>query len=174
MTDYFSVPEIRFIVDDENRMNAGTLEGVLMPYGTRGINPQTGQPEIFLQDSLTWPADGIVLTLQHDIQQLITRTIPYTVDTEVRIKAVLPQTRMAQDVKALVQDGTLKGLSVEFFPKRGMVQTVNGVREIRSARMGIASVVHEPAYGSTSVEVRGLKHPTVGSLDKYRRYAAWL
>ena len=77
---------------DESRESPGLLAGVLMTYGTKAAD----RPEMFLQDSLHWPAEGILIREQHNRQAPIVKVVPYVEGREVRINApLLNDTRAA-------------------------------------------------------------------------------
>ena len=70
---------------DDSNTSPGLLSGVLMTYGTRAND----RPEMFEQDALHWPAEGILVREQHNRQAPIVRAIPYLEGREVRINAPL-------------------------------------------------------------------------------------
>ena len=139
--------EVRFERDD-SRQSPGRLTGTLLTYLQRAHD----RPEMFTRGSLEWPAEGIVITRQHDRNQPIMRTVPYLEGDEVRISAELPDTTAGRDAAADVRSGLLTGLSVEF---RSMKEgRRGGMREIRQAYVPRAGLVDSPSYTGSVVQVR--------------------
>ena len=146
---------------DDTRQSPGRLYGELMRYGERARD----RAERFADGALSWPDDGIVLNVQHDRRQPLARVVPKVENGVVIIDAALPDTQRSRDTLALVREGVLKGLSVEF--RAISDRWVGNVREIASAALRGAALVDEPAY-STSVEARAKRR------DERRRLPAWL
>ena len=132
------------------------LEGTAMRYGDVG---QIGQ----LRERFEAGAFGdlatadVVLNTQHQ------RTVPLArtgggglslVDTnlELRISAVLPETRAADDVLALVKSSILRGLSIEFRATRERREL--GIRVVTRAVLSGVSVVDSGAYPMATVAAR--------------------
>ena len=139
--------EIR-LADDPDRNGPGILQGTLMPYGETASDRQ----ERFEPGSLYWPEGGVVLREMHDRKQSITRFEPTATDAAVELRVALPDTQRGRDAVALVRNGTLRGLSVEFRAERESYR--GGLRVIHRARLYGAGLVDDPAYSSASVEVR--------------------
>ena len=139
--------EIRLSADPE-RTGPGVLEGVLMPYGEKASD----RPEVFEAGALYWPEGGVVLREMHDRKQPITRFEPTATDSAVEIRAILPDTQRGRDAAALVRNGTLRGLSVEFHAERESYR--GGIRIIHRARLHGAGLVDDPSYSGAAVEVR--------------------
>ena len=78
------------------------------------------------------------------------------------IDAPLPDTQRSRDVKSLISNGTLTGISLEFIAHRE--EQVGGVRRITKAAMVRAAVVDSPSYKGSTVEARG----------KAKRRRVWL
>ena len=138
--------EIR-LADDPERRGPGLLTGVLMPYEQRAGD----RPEMFSRGALTWPDGGVILREQHARSQPITRFVPTDAGNELRVSIPLPDTQRGRDAAALVRNGTLRGLSVEFVAERESVR--DGVRVVERARLTGAGLVDDPSYQSP-VEVR--------------------
>ena len=139
--------EIR-LAEDPERQSAGLLTGVLMPYDKRAGD----RPEMFERGALYWPDEGVVLREQHNRAAPITRFVPEDAGAEVRISVPLPDTARGRDAAALVRNGTLRGLSVEF--KSEQEERRAGLRVITRARLLGAGLVDDPSY-TAPVEVRG-------------------
>lgn len=148
--------EIR-IADDPERRGPGVLTGVLMPYEKRAGD----RPEMFARGALYWPDDGVVLREQHNREAPITRFVPEDTGAELRVSFPLPDTQRGRDAAALIRNGTLRGLSVEFRAERETFR--DGVRVVERARLTGAGLVDDPSYQSP-VEVR----------SKGRRRRLWL
>ena len=136
--------------EDATRQSPGRLVGTILTYGERASD----RAEVFEADSLTWPADGIVLNRQHQRGAPIMRVTP-----EVRGLAVvvvdqpLPDTAAGRDAAREVREGLFKGLSVEF---RAVRQTYEaGVRRITEATLWAVGLVDTPSYAGSTAEVRG-------------------
>ena len=143
--------EIRCALDlraDDDRAGPGRLTGVLMRYGDAGMHGR----EVFTRGALSWPDGGIVLNEQHNRQAPIVRFVPIDDGDEVRIDVPLPDTQRGRDAATSVQNGTLRGASVEFRSQREGMR--GGVREISGAVLVRAGLVDDPSYGGSTVEVR--------------------
>ena len=139
--------EIRLIPDPEKK-GPGTLEGTLLTYNERASD----RPERFEAGSLQWPAEGVVLREMHDRGRPITRFVPEVEGNRVLLRAVLPDTQRARDAATLVKNGTLRGLSVEFWPDSEAYE--GDMRIIKQARLVGAGLVDDPAYSGSLVNVR--------------------
>ena len=140
--------EIRLEAAPEGK-GPGRLVGILMTYGQRAGD----RPEVFQPDSLHWPADGVVLREMHDRRAPLARFIPSVEGAEVRVDIPLPDTQRARDAATLVKSGTLRGLSVEFFPEKETA-AAGDLRVIHRARLVGAGLVDDPAYSESTVSVR--------------------
>ena len=155
--------EIRCAVEcrqDETRSGPGRLVGRILKYGERAID----RPELFERGSLTWPADGVVLTRQHARAAPIMRVQPTLIGDELRIDQALPDTVAGSDAATEIRSGLLRGLSVSFQAQRQAFE--GGVRLIQSAAMTAVGLVDSPSYDAP-VEVRARGHER-----RHRR--AWL
>ena len=139
--------EIRF-EEDATRETPGRLRGVLMTYGEKAKD----RPELFTAGALHWPDTGIRLYEQHNRQAPIMRFQPFLVGSELRVDAPIPNTSRGRDAAIMVADGTLGGLSVEFYARRQTYR--NGLRVIEDAELRAAGLVDSPSYGGSTVEVR--------------------
>ena len=144
------MPEIRCSIEireDTSRLSPGRLVGTLIEYEKRAVD----RAEMFLQDALQWPDDGIILNLSHDRKQPVIRFTPEVRENQVMIDLPLPDTQRGRDAATMIRNGTLRGLSVEFVPQKDGF--ANGVREVRQARLTGAALVDDASYGN-AVEVR--------------------
>ena len=132
---------------DETRQSPGRLIGELLTYERRASD----RPELFKEGALTWPETGIILNLQHDRAQPVTRFTPTVEGRTVKIDAALPDTQRGRDLAVMVRDKVFTGLSIEFRSQQESQR--NGVREVRQAELLGAAVVDSAAY-ETSLEVR--------------------
>ena len=142
--------EIRCSIElraDESRQSPGRIVGTLITYGKCALD----RPEVFAPGALQWPADGIILNMQHDRQAPIMRFTPELAGDELRIDAALPDTQRGRDAAVMVRNGTFTGLSIEFRSKSEGRSA--GVRQIRKAHLAAAALVDSPSHAST-VEVR--------------------
>ena len=146
--------EIRCAVEcrqDETRRGPGRLVGRILTYGQRAID----RAELFERGSLTWPADGVVLTRQHARGAPIMRVQPTLIGDELRIDQALPDTVAGRDAATEIRSGLLRGLSVSFQAQRQAFE--GGVRLIQSAAMTAVGLVDSPSYDAP-VEVRARGH----------------
>ena len=147
-----AVTEKRFIevriAEDPDRMSPGRLQGVLMPYETRAAD----RPEVFEQDSLSWPDDGVLVREMHDRKRPIVRVVPEVRGSEVVIDTPLPDTTAGRDAAAAIRAKVYQSLSVEF--RAEDERYVSEVRRIRKARLTGAGLVDAGAYSAATVEVR--------------------
>ena len=141
------VCEVRFQEDPE-RLSPGRLSGTLLTYETRASD----RSELFARGALHWPDTGITVNDQHNRQATIVRALPFLDGDAVKIDVSLPDTQRGRDAATNVRDGTLTGLSVEFFSEREARR--GGLREIRRARLARAGLVDTPSYSDSKVEVR--------------------
>ena len=107
----------------------------------------------------------VVLNRQHDRATLLART-PDSMSltdtpSELRMSAVLPATRDADDTLALVAARVLRGLSVEFRAVRERMD--HNVRVIERAELHAIGVVDKPAYDDSTVSAMRAKYPPGGS-----------
>ena len=133
-----------------------SLEGVAIRYGDVARFP-------WGRERITGGAFGdiasldVVLNVQHDRGRPIARTggggmTLADSPEELRIDAMLPETREADDALALVRAGVLRGLSIEFVALEEV--QASGVRVIRSAMLTGVAVVDSGAYPASQVEAR--------------------
>ena len=144
------MPEIRCVIEireDVTRQSPGHLVGTLLEYEKRAVD----RAEVFTRGALQWPDNGIILNLSHDRKQPVIRFTPEVRDNEVLVDVALPDTSRGRDAATMIRNGTLRGLSVEFVAKSDRV--VNGVREVRQAKLTGAALVDDASYGN-AVEVR--------------------
>ena len=135
-----------------------TLEGVALRYGDEAIIApamrETFSPGAFA------PIDDVILNSHHDRATPLARngggglTIEDS-PTELRIRAELPQTTVANDALALVRAKVLRGLSIEF---HAISERLEGdLRIVDRAHLSAISVVDSPAYAASIVEARAKK-----------------
>lgn len=142
--------EIRCAIEcreDDTRQGPGRLVGTVLTYGQCAKD----RAEMFMKDSLTWPAEGVVLNRQHARGAPIMRVIPEVRGEAVVIDAPLPDTTAGRDAAAEVRQGLMTGLSVSFQAARQEHRA--GVRRIQAATMTAVGLVDSPSYDAP-VEVR--------------------
>ena len=132
------------------------LEGVAVRYDDVAALPW-GLKERILPGAFGESVNGdVILNAQHNRERPLART-PKTltiVDTPqaLSVRAVLPETRDADDVLRLVSAGVLSGLSIEFRVSRERM--IGGVREVSGAKLSAVAVVDRPAYPKSEVSAR--------------------
>ena len=102
----------------------------------------------------------LTLTVQHDRTRPVARigrslTLAYASDA-IHLRAQLSDTAESRDVRTLIRDGVLTGLSVEMIVHRESWGQHDGqpLRRIESATITRISVVDTPAYQEATVDAR--------------------
>ena len=131
-----------------------TLTGAAMKYGE--VATVKGRPERF-EPGAFGEAKDVILNLHHDRARPLARSGGGGLDIidsadALSITATLLETRDAKDAIALVKGGVLRGLSVEFRPKRERHEA--GVRVIERAELVAIGLVDTPAYDGATVAAR--------------------
>ena len=146
--------EIRFV---EVRAQGNILEGTCITYGEiTKIGPTR---ERFMAGAFgDLSSADICLNVHHDRARPLTRSGSglVLIDSLERLemKATLPQTREAEDARILVENGVLRGLSIEFASRRESVVDRN-IRQISKAVLLGLGIVPYPQYIGSTVEARG-------------------
>ena len=145
------------------RLDGRTLRGTAMRYGDQA-RIQVGTTECreqFAPGSFGNAAElDATLDVMHRADRRLVRTggagLTFTDDgTELRLEAVLPQTRDGDDAIAMVRSGLLRGLSVEFYAYED--QWAGSLRTVTRAALPAVGLVDKPAYlGSLGIELRRL------------------
>ena len=139
--------------EDTTRESPGRISGVLVHFGEQAKD----RPDVYEQDSLTWPERGVVLNEMHDRKQLIKRFTPYLDGAELRVDFPLPATQRGRDAAYMVRDGTYTGLSMEV-ARDSIVATYRaGVRHISRGTLVAAALVDEAAFLGSVVDVHGTR-----------------
>ena len=144
--------EFRFV---EFRQDGRTLEGTAIRYGSEA--EVLGFRERFQRAAFgDISALDVILNRQHDRARPLARTGGgglELLDSEesLTIRAVLPQTRDADDVLALVEARILRGLSLEFRAQKE--QWEGNLRTVRKALLTGIGVVDRPAYTDATTEL---------------------
>ena len=145
--------EVRFAAD-ETRESPGRLIGTLVKYSVRASD----RNEMFMDGALYFPPDGkIVVNEMHNRASPVLQATPELVGDELRIDAPFLNTQRGRDTALLVQQGVLKGLSVEMYVEKS-TRSRNGTREIRRAYCPRAGIVDVPSYKDSLVEVRSRRY----------------
>ena len=147
----------------ELRVSGRTVSGTVMRYGD--VADMGAFRETFLPGSFGDPQQiDATINVMHQEARLLGRTgggglVFRSMPDALVMSATLPTTREADDTLQLVNNGTLRGLSVEF---RAQVDKFRGdLREISSAVLGGLALVDRPAYqGSAGLEVRRMSRPS--------------
>ena len=145
------------------RLDGRTLRGTAMKYGDQA-RIQVGTTEC--QEQFAPGSFGNVdhldttLDVLHRPDRRLVRTggagLTFTDDgTELRLEAVLPQTRDGDDAIEMVRSGLLRGLSIEFYAYED--QWAGSLRTVTRAALPSVGLVDKPAYlGSLGIELRRL------------------
>lgn len=136
----------------ELRAAGRRLSGVVMRYGSTGITPW-GQHERFSAGAFSWD-DQVRLNVHHVRERALARIDRglslVDGDDALRMTADLPDTQEARDTLALIDNGVLSGLSVEFDAIQE--RQAGGVRVIDRAALRGLAVVDVPAYPASVVQ----------------------
>ena len=128
------------------------LNGVVVQEGRVG----TARKELFVNNSLTWPAEGIPIRATH-LQGEVGRAVPTRhPGGEIRIRL-----KATPEIRSAYQAGK-RFLSAEFFALRE--SRSSGTREIESALLAGAAMVSSPEYRQATAEIR----------TKHKRMPPWL
>ena len=140
----FEVPvEIREATYD----GPGTISGVILETGRVASDRQ----EVFVPGAPIFPSQGVELLRGHRGEAIMTFQ-PVIDGNEIRIDALLPDSKIGRQVAAEVRSGTRAALSVEFVSlSEGRV---SGVRELRSVLVQATALVPLGAYDRAQAEVR--------------------
>ena len=149
--------EIRHLAGIEWRADPasgpGELRGLAMRYGDTAELPW-GR-ERFEPGSLVPATAGVILNRQHDRGRPLARWpeggLSLTPMAQgLAIRAKVADTAEGRDTVALVRQGVLRGLSVEFIPEAE--RSEGGVRVITRAKLTGVAVVDDGAYDEAVVE----------------------
>ena len=135
----------------EFRADGDTLTGVAVRYGDVAKLPgfdETISPGAFA------PIDDVILNLQHSRERPIARTgTPYLSlddnDQRLEVRVKLPQNAHAEMARQLIQDGVLRGLSVEMNVRQDEWHGTS--RTIRKADLHGIGIVDRPAYSASTL-----------------------
>ncbi len=149
-------PQTRFAAlrwDDNSRV----LSGTLIRYGDVA-ELSWGEKERFEPGAFgNVSAADVMLNVQHDRSRPLARsggggvTLDDTSE-RLRMEATLPDTADARDVLNLIRHRVLRGLSVEFYPKRSRKD--GDVVVISEAELKNVAVVDRPAYANSTLDWR--------------------
>lgn len=156
----------------ELRAEGRTLHGTAIRYGEVADLPgwrERFEPGAFGDVS----AADVILNGHHDRARPLARTggggLTLIDGAEaLRVQAILPDTRDADDVLKLVNAGVLRGFSIEFAARRESM--AGDVRVIAEASLTGLAVVDRPAYAGSTVAARQWqwKPPTAAGADAPR------
>lgn len=122
-----------------------TLRGTILQEGRAATG---GRAEVFVPESVTWPENGIGVSVSHESEKVEARAHPVRQrDGRLTIEA-----RATQAIREAVATGR-RWMSVEFVSLRDR-RTRGGVREVLSAIVSRAALVANPEYDTTAAEVR--------------------
>ena len=147
-------PERRFF--EFRQTGDRTLEGVAVPY--QRVTTLSWGKERFIPGAFGDVARlDVILNLHHRRDRPVARTGGGGLElldseTELRIKAELPQSRESDDAIALVKANVLRGFSIEFHPISDSL--VDGIREISAASLVGIALVDQPQYEASKVAAR--------------------
>lgn len=155
--------------------NDRVIEGVALRYGEVAELP-IGR-ETFERGAFGDIGD-VILNVQHDRSRPLARTggggLELIDDDELSVRAVLPQTRDADDVLELINQRVLRGLSIEFRQAKGRFAMEGGrdVLRISSAVLTGVGVVDRPAYEKSILKKRWADH--LATQNRVQMRQVWL
>ena len=142
--------EYRYAADLRLADDGRTLEGVLVSYGdTAAIG--TYRERIRAGAFSPVPAN-IRLNRQHNREAAFAMAGLTDSASTLALRAVVPSTRVGDDVLTLIREGVLGGLSIEMRVTRDEWAGMN--RTITAANVVGAAVVDVPAYAASVVATR--------------------
>lgn len=133
-----------------------TIQGVAMRYGDvadiGGLFSETVRAGAFA------PIGDVILTVQHDRDRPLARTDGgglELIDTPraLTVRAVLPQTRDADDALELLDKRILRGFSVAMLVEQGDESFAGALRTVHRAQLSRIGLVDRPAYGESAAHV---------------------
>lgn len=147
-----------------------TLNGVLVRYGDVAATP-AGPERISAGAFGDVSSLDVIANLQHQRTRPLARSggggLTLTDDAEsLAAEILLPDTTDGRDTAALVKQGVLRGLSLEFAAVAE--SRSGGVRQIDAARLLGLGVVDKPAYPQSLVELRQTGRGLTGAF-RYNR-----
>ena len=135
----------------------GKLSGTLLTYGELATIDHRGRRERFEPRSV-FLSPEISLNREHDPGAVIVDELGEHLTLQdgpdaLRVEVRLPDTAAARSAAADVRSGKLKGFSAEFHPIQER-SDVDGTRVITRALLADVGLVGDPAYPSSTVELR--------------------
>ena len=162
--------EYRFI---ELRSEGRTIHGEALRYGDLadigGVFKEEALP-MSLQSS-----GDVMLNLFHDRSRPLAREgnglMVMSSQQAFSFRADLPDTSYTRQALEFIQNGLVKGASVEFLVKRDEWLNGGEHRVIHEAVVHGIGLVDKPAYPKSSIAVR---HAAIGHLEQPPRHIRWL
>ena len=154
--------EYRFFEAELRVEGERTISGVAMRYGDVATLPW-GEKERFEPGAFGSTARGdVILNFQHDRARPLARTggggLTITDSpTDLRLEAVMPDTREGDDALELVRKRVMRGFSVEFIPDSIRVEKSDGKADlviVETAKLRNIGLVDRPAYPASRVNPR--------------------
>jgi len=137
----------------ELRADANAITGTVIRYGDRA---RIGQffTEEFAPDSVKY--NDVIVNIQHDRSKPVARlgsTLSIDKrDNEIVANIIPPDTTNGRDVRAMIDAGILRGLSMEFMADKD--EWRENHRLITSATMMGIGIVDSPAYSDSEIQKR--------------------
>jgi len=178
---YFTTSQIEFNNPDEGSKSAGRLSGYVTRWNTLS-HDRGGYKDVFRPDAfanLVDPDADVKAYQDHNYSIYLGRTsnqsLKLSMDAEgVRFSLDLPDTQHGRDTAALMSRNDFNGMSFGYLPdKYQLVRTPEGiVREHTSGTLIEVSVVFDPAFENSSVELNALDEPPEEVLQEIREFLA--
>ena len=132
--------------------DGNVLTGTVVRYSDTATLP-FGREQI--QAKAFSPIDDVILNRQHNRKVPLARTSGgglelVDTDTELRLRATLPDTTEALDALKLVSANVLRGFSVEFYAQQERL--AGDVVVVEKARLVGIALVDSPAYPQSQVD----------------------
>lgn len=160
---HYAVEELRY--DETSNM----IEGTVVRYGDKALVPLKNRfghivgiaDEVIRAGAFSDSLDDVTLNIGHQKSRVFARTGGgglELVDTPeaLTMRCEVPDTLEGKDAKTYLENGTLRGLSVEMNLKPGGLSLdrsaeVRPLREITSAKLNGIGIVDRPAYKDSGV-----------------------
>ncbi len=147
----------------------GTFEGYASLFDRVDMSRDIVERGAFAKAIAKRGAGGIRMLFQHDPAQPIGAWTAIAEDEYgLKVRGRLsPGSVKAREVRALIRDGALDGLSIGFKVARGRTDPRTGIRHIREADLWEISVVTFPMQEGARISLKGESLPTTREFERW-------
>ncbi|MHB2265911.1 HK97 family phage prohead protease [Aliihoeflea sp. PC F10.4] len=147
----------------------GTFEGYASLFDRVDMSRDIVERGAFSSAIARRGAGGIRMLFQHDPAQPIGAWTSIAEDEYgLKVRGRLsPGSEKAREVRALIRDGALDGLSIGFKVVRGRTDPKTGIRHIRQADLWEISVVTFPMQEGARISLKGNGLPTTRQFERW-------